>query len=100
MVRDSGVVAEHERETFINWINNQHQPRGPAWWRTVAKNGDLADLAEKWRAEQTTTTPAAPVPPWCGHCGDDNPAARFNPNFRFVDGQPCPDCHPSAADAA
>jgi hypothetical protein len=92
VVRDSGVVADDERETFISWINNQHQPRGPAWWRTVAKNGDLGELAEKWRAEQTTAAPT--IPAWCGHCGDDNPAARLNPRFRQRDGQPCPDCHP------
>ena len=94
VVRDSGVVAEHERETFINWINNQHQPRGPGWWRKVASNGDLADLAEKWRAEQTTAAPTFPA--WCGHCGEDNPAARLNPRFRQRAGQPCPDCHPDA----
>lgn len=95
VVRDSGVVADHERETFINWINNQHQPRGPAWWRIVAKNGDLADLAAKWRTEQTPARPT--IPAWCGRCGDDNPAARLNPRFRQRDGQPCPDCHPDAS---
>jgi len=103
VVRDSGVVAEHERETFINWIKSQHQPRGPAWWRTVAKNGDLADLAEKWRAEQTTATPT--IPAWCGHCGDGNPAAKHNASMRtdtgMPSGKPCPNCHPdTAADAA
>lgn len=92
VVRDSGVVAEHERETFIDWINNQHQPRGPAWWRTVAKNGDLADLAEKWRAEQTTTAPS--LPPCCERCRAENPHAERNVRWRRRDGQPCPDCHP------
>ncbi|MET7775371.1 hypothetical protein ABZU94_13890 [Streptomyces mirabilis] len=95
VVCNSGVVADDERETFINWINNNHNPRGPAWWRTVARNGDLRDLAERWRADQPTQT-ASKTPAWCGHCGDDNPAARFNPNFRLIDGAPCPDCHPDA----
>lgn len=94
VVRDSRVVADDERETFIDWINNQHQPRGPAWWRTVAKNGDLADLAEKWRAQHTEQAPAASLPPCCSLCLDENPAARINPRLRWRDDQPCPDCHP------
>jgi len=44
------------------------------------------------------------LPPWCGQCGDGNPAAEFNAKFRIVAGtsKPCPDCHPvnRAADAA
>ena len=92
VVRDSGVVAEDERETFIDWINNQHQPRGPGWWRKVASNGDLADLAEKWRAEQTTAAPS--LPPCCERCRAENPAAEHNVRWRQRDGQPCPDCHP------
>jgi hypothetical protein len=98
VVRDSGVVAEDERETFINWINDKHQPRGPAWWRTVARNGDLRDLAEKWRADQPAT--ASTLPPACGPCLEENPAALFNPNLRRRDGQPCPDCHPDHTGAS
>ncbi|MGW5333619.1 hypothetical protein [Streptomyces bauhiniae] len=92
VVRAAAVVADDERETFIDWIDSQHQPRGPAWWRAVARNGDLAHLAEKWRGEQGPTRTV--LPPWCGRCGDDNPAARFNPTFRQQAGSPCPDCHP------
>ena len=44
------------------------------------------------------------LPPWCGQCGDGNPAAEFNAKFRVTTGtsKPCPDCHPAnrAADAA
>lgn len=44
------------------------------------------------------------LPPWCGQCGDGNPAAEFNAKFRTAPGssKPCPDCHPAnrAADAA
>ncbi|MEH0642841.1 hypothetical protein QBB33_15465 [Streptomyces scabiei] len=93
VVSAADVVAEHERETFIDWINNQHQPRGPAWWRTVAKNGDLTELAEKWRAEQTTAAPS--LPPCCERCRAENPAAEHNVRWRRRDGQPCPDCHPN-----
>jgi len=37
------------------------------------------------------------LPPWCGQCGDGNPAAEFNAKFRSAPGsnKPCPDCHPS-----
>lgn len=37
------------------------------------------------------------LPPWCGQCGDGNPAAEFNAKFRTAPGsrKPCPDCHPS-----
>jgi hypothetical protein len=92
LVRDSGVVADDERETFIDWIKNTHNPSGPGWWRKVAGNGDFADLAEKWRADRGPTP--ASLPTWCGRCGDDNPAARLNPNFRLLGGSLCPDCHP------
>lgn len=44
------------------------------------------------------------LPRWCGHCGDGNPAAEFNPKFRTAPGgkKPCPNCHPTThtADAA
>lgn len=44
------------------------------------------------------------LPRWCGHCGNGNPAAEFNPKFRTAPGgkKPCPNCHPTThtADAA
>jgi hypothetical protein len=97
VVRDSGVVADDERETFINWINNNHNPNGPAWWRAVAKNKDFAALAEKWRADQPTS--AATLPPWCGQCGERQPLAEKNAGLRLIEDdhgnrRPCPDCHP------
>lgn len=67
VVRDSGVVADDERETFINWINNKHQPRSSAWWRKVASNGDLTELAAAWRADQPAT--ASSRTPREGKCG-------------------------------
>lgn len=93
VVRDAGVVADHERETFINWLKDKHQIRGPGWWKTVTQD-DLNEHAADWRAQHTTTAAPA-LPPWCGHCGDDNPAARTNARFRLIEGHACPDCHPT-----
>ncbi len=92
VVRAAGVVAEHEERELINWINNKHKPNGPAWWRKVASNGDFPELAAAWRADQGATGPS--LPPCCGPCLDDNPAAKHNPRFRQRDGAPCPACHP------
>lgn len=57
------------------------------------------------KAPQPAPAKSGPsLPPWCGQCGDGNPAAEFNAKFRTVTGtsKPCPDCHPTnrAADAA
>lgn len=57
------------------------------------------------KAPQTAPAKSGPsLPPWCGQCGDGNPAAEFNAKFRLAPGssKPCPDCHPvhRAADAA
>lgn len=48
---------------------------------------------------------AAPVPavnslpPWCGTCADEDPAARFNARLRLTRTGPCPTCHPNTAAA-
>lgn len=94
VVRNSGVVAEDERETFISWLKDKHQIRGLGWWKTVSPN-DLAEHAADWRAQLTTASAAPVMPAWCGKCGDGNPAARFNVKFRFLDDRQCPDCHPN-----
>ncbi|MDX3249349.1 hypothetical protein PV408_48425, partial [Streptomyces sp. ME18-1-4] len=49
------------------------------------------------KAPQQTAKPASRLPPWCGQCGDGNPAAEFNAKFRTAPGssKPCPDCHPN-----
>jgi hypothetical protein len=51
VVRTAGVVTADEEESFIAWTTAKHQPRSSAWWRTVAQNGDLPDLAADWRAQ-------------------------------------------------
>jgi len=54
--------------------------------------------------QPAATKPGSNLPPWCGQCGDGNPAAEFNAKFRTEPGskKPCPDCHPTnqAANAA
>lgn len=71
LVRQAAVVTADEEQPFITWATATHQPRGGAWWRTVAANGDLPDLVAAWRAERapaatTTATPGGrPMPPWC-----------------------------------
>ncbi|MFE2297964.1 hypothetical protein ACFXAW_07185 [Streptomyces sp. NPDC059445] len=53
---------------------------------------------------ETGNQPRSSLPPWCGQCGDGNPAAEFNAKFRIEPGskKPCPECHPAhrTADAA
>ena len=51
VVRAAGIVTADEEEAFITWTTAKHQPRSSAWWRTVASNGDLPDLAADWRAQ-------------------------------------------------
>lgn len=99
VVRDSGVVAEHERETFINWLKDKHQIRGPGWWKTVT-HADLVEHAADWRAQLATATAAPKLPPWCRECGDRQPLAEKNASLRLVEDdhgnrRPCPDCHPN-----
>lgn len=56
IVRDSGLVAEDERESFLAWINHNHKTPGVGWWRTVARNGDLAAQVDQWRAWRSEPT--------------------------------------------
>lgn len=91
-LRGAGLDDEREIKECIDWIIGAHSPRGPGWWRAVAKNGDLPTLVAQWRAQRAPETPSLPA--WCGKCGDENPAARTNPRWRVLDGAPCPTCHP------
>lgn len=100
-IRAASVVTRDEEPAFLDWIATTHKPRGTGWWKTVTANGDLPALAADWRAQrQQATAPAAPLPPWCGDCGDRMPLARTNASLRQVeDGRgirrPCPVCHPT-----
>lgn len=100
VVQAAAVVPAGQEREFIDYINKNHNPKGPGWWHTVSNRGDLPDLAESYRtarAEQAATARPT-LPAWCGRCGKENPAAvRFNQNFRVLeDGRRCPDCHPAA----
>lgn len=98
ILRQAGLaLGDEDEKKLIDWANKNDR-KGPAWWRTLARNGDLPDLVATWRAEATT---AATVfgnvpPPWCGYCNDGWDAARFNVKLRLVDDKPCPQCHPDA----
>lgn len=93
LVTAAAVVTDEERETFINWVNQTYQPKGPGWWRAVAKEGDFPDIAAKWRANQAATTGSGDVSAPCTKCtGGEG----------WID-QPeggvlrCPDCNPGVA---
>jgi hypothetical protein len=69
---------------------------------------DLGRHADHWQPPTAQAAPGAPgttLPAWCGSCGDGDPVAAHNPNFRLTlrpDGTavPCAACHPSARPAA
>ncbi|MCK9876634.1 hypothetical protein MXD59_12735 [Frankia sp. Ag45/Mut15] len=96
LIRAAGLDDEREIKDFQEWVTEEHQPRGAGWWRTVADRGDMPALVADWRKTLSPTGQA--IPPWCGHCGGGNPAARTNPRFRTdtgtADGTPCPACRP------
>lgn len=93
VVQAAAVVADEERETFINWINQHYQPQGPGWWRTVAKKGDFPDIAARWRA--STAGPASNDPPQapCTKCPDGEGWI----NLPEGGVRRCPDCNPGEA---
>ncbi|WP_066070084.1 hypothetical protein [Frankia sp. EI5c] len=97
-IRGAGLDDEREINDCIEWITETHRPRGPGWWRAVTENGDLPALVAAWRAQRAPGAPS--LPDWCGQCADGNPAARSNPRWRVLDGQPCPACHPAARETA
>lgn len=128
-LRAAGVVETEERE-IIDWIKNSHgtetASRARAYLRTVAGNGDLAELVADWRASRAASGGAGTpdLPEWCGRCGlnamplglgdSDTPVgdvAVFRPGGRTMaavnarlrrtaTGEPCPDCHPDREQAA
>lgn len=100
IIRQAAVIQPAEETAFIAWATARHQPRTPAWWRTVAKQGDLPELVAAWRSEaaQAVSQPAAVVlPPWCGVCNDGREPERPGQRMRErEDGRmvKCPACHP------
>jgi hypothetical protein len=67
LLRAANVVTIDEEEAFTAWVVATHKPRSSAWWRTVAANGDLPDLAAQWRAtggRQPLTGTDATVSGW------------------------------------
>ncbi|WP_131831112.1 hypothetical protein [Frankia sp. CcI49] len=87
------MTDEREIIECTKWITELHRVRSQRWWRSLPSQ-DVQEHIAAWRAQRT---PAAPsVPPWCGECGDGEPAARTNLRFRRAEGAPCPRCHPDA----
>ena len=89
VVRTAGIVTADEEEAFIAWTTAKHQPRSSAWWRTVAGNGDLPDLAADWRAQggldatQPLTGTDATVAGWlnlAGQLGGRTGGAQSRPS--------------------
>lgn len=74
ILRAAAVVAELEERELLDWIAKAYKPRGIGWWRTVARNGDLAAIADQWRRAPTGPDPdaphtiTAPPPPECVEC--------------------------------
>jgi hypothetical protein len=93
VVQAAAVVADDERETFINWINQTYLPQGPGWWRTVAKEGDFPDIAARWRASTAEPSASAGTRAPCPSCpgGEgwiDHPEGGV---------RRCPECNPGEA---
>lgn len=100
-IRSSGAISADEEQDFITWCTAKFNVKHAGWWKTCAD--DLPEHAAVWRGERAGF--GAPrvrqLPDWCRVCGEDNPAAEFNPKFRrTAAGAKCPDCHPDAAAAA
>jgi hypothetical protein len=100
-IRAANVVAPSQEADFLTWITTTHTPRGTGWWKTVAANGDLPALADDWRTQHAPRAAPAPLPAWCGQCGDGIPLARTNADLRQTEDhngirRPCRACHPSA----
>jgi hypothetical protein len=75
LVRAAAVVAEEDEENFIAWLKNEHKPKRNAWWRTVADNGDFADLAADWQAQRAQPTAPKPTGERCTACSTIAPVA-------------------------
>jgi hypothetical protein len=104
VVRAAGILTEAEEQPFIDWATITHRPRGGAWWRTVAANGDLPDLVSAYRAERApTVAPERPaLAPWCRDidCSEIDRMRSVWSDDGFERVTPCPKCHPRAMAAA
>lgn len=82
LLRAANVVTLDEEEAFTAWVVTTHQPRSAAWWRTVAKNGDLPALAAQWRTtggQQPLTGTDANVAGWLALASDLRDDKRHQP---------------------
>lgn len=93
------VADAEEMKTFIAHLKTTYNPKSRKWWETTAP--DLQGHLDDWRKTQQEQQSRSSMPPACGPCLENNPAAAHNARWRTRDGAPCPTCHPNtAADAA
>ncbi len=59
LVHEAAVVTVEDERDLIDWITRTHTIHGGGWWRTVARNGDLAVMATAWRADPRRYRPGA-----------------------------------------
>ena len=92
-LRNAGFKLTKEEETSLIAFANRNGRKGPGWWRTLAANGDLADLVAEWRqtasAGPPRDSPAAEPVPKCGTCNEDRLIEDDYGNRA-----PCQACHP------
>jgi hypothetical protein len=92
-LRNAGFKLAKEEETSLIAFANRNGRKGPGWWRTLAANGDLADLIAEWHQAASSgparDSPAAEPAPKCSTCNEDRLIEDDHGNRA-----PCPTCHP------
>lgn len=92
-LRNAGFKLTKEEETSLIAFANRNGRKGPGWWRTLAANGDLADLVAEWRQAASTgpvrDSPAVEPVPKCSTCNEDRLIEDDYGNRA-----PCQACHP------
>lgn len=100
LMNDHGAT-EDEATTIVDQVRREGRIGSLASWAASA-TGQL-DIKQRLYALRVATrdSPASTtgLPDWCTECNDGDPAARFNPRFRYRHGQMC-HCHPDHKDAA
>lgn len=89
LLAEFGVADRAEAAYLVAEIERTRRV-GLGWWRTVAKNGDLAAIVKGARDQLAREPPTGPVPSSsCGQC-------NTNRQVELPDGRMarCPRCHP------
>jgi hypothetical protein len=79
----------------VGWLVDRARELAAKGWTNLEKHVEHSTVP----LPSSTKASRKGLPPWCGHCGDNNPAAEFNPRFRTTnglsDGPKCPNCNPA-----